>query len=175
MIWKLQLKVEAIPNDLLTRIEAANLYEPKNVGYITETNADAKYATKQEIIGISDGGYYDTQRVIKDNVVEKKLESTSGALLKERRKFNEFTLEIIDTVGNIQQALSFDTSGFKVNDSALLAESGLNSRLSSYYTKTEVDNELTGIKADINDINSKYFPKVRWGSYRTHNNNRDNF
>ena len=161
----------SVPNNLLTRVEAANLYEPKNVGYITEINADAKYATKQEIIGISDGGYYDTQRVIKDSVIEKKLESTSGEKLVERKKYDEYVIELSDNNDNIIHTLSFDSTGLKIDNNSFLNEGVLNSRLTNFYTKSEYDtgftteqnrvnSELTDIKADITDINSKYLPKT---------------
>ena len=149
----------SVPNNLLTRVEAANLYEPKNVGYITEINADAKYALKTDIIGISDGGYYDTQRVINDGVIEKKLESTSGDKLVERRKYNEFIIELSDNNDNIIHTLSFDTTGLKVDNNGFLNEGTLNSRLTNYYTKNNLDTKLTTVQADIADINSKYLSK----------------
>ena len=148
-----------IPDDLLTRIEAANLYEPKNVGYITEINADAKYALKADILAITDGAFYDSQRVINDSVIEKKLESTNGDKLVERRKYNEFIIELSDNNDNIIHTLSFDSTGLKVDNFSFLNEGALNTRLSNYYTKTNIDTQFATVQADITDINSKYLSK----------------
>ena len=148
-----------IPDDLLTRVEAANLYEPKNVGYITEVNADAKYALKADIAAITDGAFYDSQRVINDSVIEKKLESTNGDKLVERRKYNEFIIELSDNNDNIIHTLSFDSTGLKVDNFSFLNEGALNTRLSNYYTKTNIDTQFATVQADIADINSKYLSK----------------
>ena len=148
-----------IPNNLLTRTEAANLYEPKNVGYIKEIDANAKYALKTDLVGISEGGYYDNQRVVNDSVVEKKLEASSGRKLVERKKYDEYVIEISDDNDNIIHTLSFDTTGLKVDNTGFLNEGVLNARLANYYTQSNLDTKLATVQADIADINSKYLPK----------------
>ena len=145
-----------IPDDLLTRIEAANLYEPKNVGYITEINADAKYALKADILAITDGAFYDSQRVINDSVIEKKLESTNGDKLVERRKYNEFIIELSDNNDNIIHTFSFDTTGLKVDNIGFLNEGALNSRLANYHTKSHIDGLISSLNESIGNIEGSY-------------------